>query len=141
DVALEALELRPLDWALAEALAEGLQVQLSPGAKLRVRDAFARLESRLGRWPAELVPGADLLADVAPEDPIADLGVHPLLQPDASLLDGEVRDAAVGVEPVRRVAGAGRAGVEAACAGAAVVGREGRIGRKLDIHDEFADEE
>ncbi len=67
------------------------------------------------------VPGADLLADVAAERPVAE--PRPALRRDrAAVLDRPVGDAAVGVEPAGRRQGAGRAGVEAA----RCTGRRGR---------------
>src|SRR5690606_34221829 len=59
----------------------------------------------------------------------------------AAVLDGPVRDTAGSVDLVGAVEGTGGAGVDAAGAGAAVVGAEGVVRREGDVHDEFADEE
>jgi hypothetical protein len=69
------------------------------------------------------IPGADVLADVAAEDLAADGGAE-IFRDASLLLDGEVGDAARGVHLVRGDEGVGRAGIDAARAGAAAVGRD-----------------
>ena len=71
------------------------------------------------------IPRADVLADVAAEDLAADGGAE--ICGNASLLfDGEVRDAAGGIHLMRGDERVGGAGVDAAGAGAAAVGRDGK---------------
>src|SRR5437764_981970 len=81
-----------------------------------------------------LVPGADLLADVAAEHPVAHSGTQ-LGRDWAAVLDREVRDAAGGVELTRADDRLRRAGVEARAAGAAVLVYE-RIGWQLGRGDD-----
>ena len=69
------------------------------------------------------VPGADVLADIAAEDLPAD-GLAKLLGDGALLLDGEVGDAARGVHLVRGHERVGGAGVDAARAASAAIGRD-----------------
>ena len=73
------------------------------------------------------VPGADLLADVAPEDPVANQGTG-LLRHFAPMLDRPVADAPGGVQDMGGRQRTRRAGVEAAPAVAAKVLGE-RLGR------------
>src|SRR5277367_6179629 len=69
------------------------------------------------------IPGADVLADVAAEDLAADGGTE-IFRDASLLLDCEVGDAAGGIHLVRGDEGVGGAGVDAAGAGAAAVGRD-----------------
>src|SRR5437867_4377258 len=85
------------------------------------------------------VPRADVLADVAAEDLAAETGALPV--GDGALqLDGQVADAARGVEDVRGGQGAGRARVEARGAAPAHVGAGG-VGKQLEVGDQLAEEE
>jgi hypothetical protein len=74
-----------------------------------IREAAAGAQAALG----DVVDGADLLADVAAEDVVADQRTQ-LQRDGAAVLDGEVRDAAAAIEHIRGDEGAGGAGVEAA---------------------------
>ena len=100
---------------------------------------MARREGRLDRHRSAAVPGADVLADVAAEDVRADAGAM-LLRNRAAQLDREVGDAERRVEPLPGHDGRGRAGVDAARAGAAAVGRR-RVRRDVERHQQFAQEE
>ena len=71
-----------------------------------------------------MIPGANILADVAAEDLAAD-AVAEIFGDGAALLDGQVGDAAGGVHLIRRE-GLRGAGVDAAGAGSAAVGSERR---------------
>ena len=72
------------------------------------------------------VPGADLLADVAAEDPVPHQLARRLRGSAPAVLDRPVADAAVAVEAVGLGEGAGRAGVQAAGAAPAEVGQRRR---------------
>src|SRR5690625_240140 len=89
--------------------------------------------------PGEFVPGADELAVVAAEDAVADRGPQ-LLRDGAFVFDGEVGDAAAGVEAVGRGDGPGGADVDAAGAAAAVGGRR-LVHRQREIKVDLAEEE
>src|SRR5690606_32756283 len=87
-----------------------------------------------------LIPGTDVVADVAAEDPPVEFllelaGNRPLL------LDGEIGDAPGGVENPGLHEGRRGAGIEAAGTGAAVVGGERRIRRELEVGEDRPDEE
>ena len=56
------------------------------------------------------------------------------------MLDGEIGDAAAGIEAIGRREGVGRADVEAGAAGAAMVGL-GIVGGQRDLGEDGAEEE
>ena len=85
------------------------------------------------------IEGADLLADVAAKDPVAD-GFVKFRWDRVAELDGEVGDAAGGVHFVGCREGVGRAGVEAGGALATMVG-DGSVGLEAERGDDFAQEE
>ena len=99
----------------------------------------ARCELRLAAGVGELVPRADREAVVAAVDAVADPAAQ-FARDRAFVLDGEVGDAAPGVEPVGRRKGAGRADVEAGPAGSAMVGFR-LVGRELEIGQDRAEEQ
>ena len=77
------------------------------------RPAFelAGVQARLARRRSETIPRADVLADVAAEDPFTDQG--PQLAGDgAAKFDREVGDAAARVDLLRSNDGLGRAGID-----------------------------
>ena len=84
------------------------------------------------------VPRADVLADVAAVEPVADLRLQ-LVVDLAAVFDGQVADAAPRVELVGRREGPGRAGTEAGPALAAMI-RLGSIEGKLDRKQKLAEE-
>jgi len=96
------------------------------------------LESRQVAHERLAVVGADVLADVAAED-VAAHGSAEVLRDGAAELDGEVGDAAAGVEEVGLDQGFSGAGVEAEGAGAAAVGL-GRGGFEFQVGDEQPEE-
>src|SRR5262245_54889086 len=98
------------------------------------------LEGEFARWRRLSVPGADLLADVAAEEPVADAR-PPLIGNGASQLDGQITDAAARVEDAGGGEGIGGTGVEAGSASAAVAGLEGRIRSQLDVQQQAGEEE
>ena len=78
------------------------------------------------------VPRTDLLADVAAEDPVLHAG--PQIGGDRPVVfDRKRADAPAGVEHTRLHEGAGRTGVEAGRAGAAVVHLDWRVGREFEV--------
>src|SRR5438105_2859570 len=77
-----------------------------------------------------LVPRANVLADVAAEEPVAE-GCAEFARDGAAELNREIADAARGVENVGLRESLRRTGVEAGAAGAAVVGGEGFVGLKF----------
>src|SRR3546814_3664849 len=81
----------------------------------------------------ELVPGACQLAVVATEDAIADQWTQGFIDA-AVVFDGEVADAAPGIDTIRCDDGAGRADVDAARAGAAM-----RAGRRVHRQRQVGD--
>src|SRR6185369_15318269 len=85
------------------------------------------------------VPRADLVADVAAEDPGAD-HLPRFRRERSAVLDGPVADAAVAVQAVRLREGAGGTGFEAAGAGPAEV-REGDVRRQVEREEKLAEEE
>lgn len=90
------------------------------------------LETGIGGVGGAAVPGADLLADIAAEEPVAH-SVAQLHRGEFARFDGEVRDAPAGVEHVRGREGVGGTGVEAAGAGAAVAGGVRGVVVQFDI--------
>src|SRR5688572_26062360 len=96
-----------------------VELGLGPGEELdqrRAIEAVPRLEIVLGAWLREPVPGTDQLAIVAAVHAVADKRAK-LLRDRALVLDGEVRDAATGIELVRTPDRLRRADVDAALAG------------------------
>src|SRR5207245_8452208 len=116
----EAGALRPPHGAPAEAGAERVAVEIEQLFE-RPRGARRR-ERRLARPRGLPVPGAHVLAHVAPEHPLPDRFPE-LLGNIAAVLDREVRDAPSRVEGVWPDERLGRAGVEARRARAASVGQ------------------
>ena len=102
--------------------------QFGTGAQLVVR-----------RGTGEAVPRADRQAVVAAVDAIAHQRAE-FVRDRAVMFDGEVGDAARRIEPVRRGERIGRADVEAARAGAAVV-RVRLVGRDIERGVDLAQEQ
>ena len=126
--ALPSLFARYSCFAPAEELDEVRRVEPVPDAEIR-----------LGRDPRELVPGADELAVVASEDPVADRGSQRLGN-RAVVLDREVGNAAARIELVGRRDRAGRAGGQAGAAAAAAV-RRARVYGERQVGEQFAEHE
>ena len=90
-----------------------------------------------------MIPGADILADVAAEDLAAD-GRAEFFGDGAALLDGEVGDAAGGVHLARGDEGVGGAGVDAAacrCRSGRRPGWAALVGGDLERGEDAAEEE
>ena len=96
----------------------------------------ARQEGGVGLIRGGAGVWADLLADIAAKDPVAEL--RPQLARDrAALLDGLEGEAARGVDGVGRDDGPGRAAIEADAAAAAVL-VEGRIRLQIELQQQLA---
>ena len=106
------------------------QIDTASGAELRHRGG---LRESLG-------PGANLIADVAAEDPTLHMGGD-VGRDGSAVLDGVVGEAAGGVEEPWLNECAGWACVEAASATTTMIGIERSIGRKLQVVDNTADYE
>ena len=139
DVSLKADALRPLDRAAAEPLPELLVAQLQQRKKLRRREVVALPERRLAALGALAVHRAHVLADVAPEDPVAHQRPH-LSGNRPPELDSQERDAAPVVDHEGRDDGAGRAVVDAPHAFAAILG-ERRVGLQLQVRDHVSQQD
>ena len=114
-VAEKAAPLRAGHRRLPEARAEARLVEREQRGQVR------RQRLGAGRVACLPVPRARLLAEVAAEDPVAELRAQ-LHGERAPVLDGQVREAAARVHGVAGPEGAGRAGGVAAGAGPAVIG-------------------
>lgn len=87
-----------------------------------------------------MVPRANLLADVAAKEVIAHH--RGLLRRVAALeLDGQVRDAPTRIQHVQFDEGGCGTGIQTARARAAVIRRERRVRRQLEVEEERAEEE
>ena len=122
--------------ALREVLLLGPAEELD---EVRGVEAVPDAEVRLGRDPRELVPGANELAIVAAEDPVADrwterLGNRPMV------LDRQVGNAAACVELIGRSDRTRRAGGHAGAAASAAV-RRARVDRERKVRKQFAEHE
>ena len=136
---------QPLTFRTPEGRAAKTPAELG----IRQRDKFhrvkrfqvrPRLQVRFAAPRRLAVPRAHLLAHVAAEQPVADSGPQ-FVRDRAAQLDGQVADAAPRVELIGRDERVGRTGVQARGAGAAVVGREGRVGLEREIEQQGAEEE
>jgi hypothetical protein len=142
DVAEEAAAFDAEDGAAGKTAFELGGADFEEGVKLvkvvvirRGRSEEAAFAGGLG----EAVPRADVEAFVAAVNAVADEGAE--FRGDGAFeFDGEVGDAAAGVELVGRGDGAGGAGVEAALASAAVIAL-GDVGLKLEAGDNFTEKE
>ena len=121
DIADESVTPRPLHGGSGKPAPERRVVE--------ARQFGERAGRKSSRWPepglaaglGELVPGADRKTIVAAEDPVADAGAQ--FGGDVVLvLDGQIGDAAPGIEPVGRRESVGRAD----CRGSAGRTRNGR---------------
>ncbi len=144
EVAEHGLPARPLEGGVAVAGLEARLVQrqqlLGPGYHRVVGHRPAGLQVGLVAGRGVPVPGTDLLADVAAEDPVAHL--RPELLGDRPLqLDGQVGDAAAGVQLPGAADGVGGAGLDAAGAAPAAIGLEGFVRRQLQGGEQLAQQQ
>src|SRR4051812_11185952 len=95
----------------------------------------SRGESRLARFRGFPVPGANVLADIATENPSVQVFGDGLGN-RAPMLDRPVAQATVRVELIRHGEGLCRAGVETTRAGPAVSVFPGRVVRQLTIDEQ-----
>ena len=139
DVAHEPIASGALDRRAGEAPPEAGVVQLDELRERRRAQIVARLQLGLACRAGELVPGADREAVVAAVDAIAHRGAElPRYVP--LVLDREIRDAAPGIELVRRRERVGRAHLQAGAAAAAMIGLR-RIGRQREVGEDLAEEQ
>src|SRR5512135_3035672 len=123
-----------------EPLIEGAHVQLELIDQIRLRSIGLGIKGGVAMGGSEAVPGADCLADVAAEDPIAK--ARPQGSGNILLeLDGQVGNAATRVDGTVWQDAIGRAGVDAARTGATLVCRERRIRLKLEIEKDLCQQE
>src|SRR5690606_10829894 len=123
-VAHESIAADTLDWRTREDLAETSVIEFRQVAQAWRGKLGPRQEAIVARAPRELVPRADRQAVVAAVDPVADRNAE-LAGNMLLVLDRQVRNAAPCIEPVGCRKGAGRANIEAAPAGAAMVALPG----------------
>src|SRR5258706_1187622 len=135
----EAAALGPLHRTAPEALPERGLVEAGQLLQRRGVESRTRLEGRATLTEALAVPGTDVLADVAAEDVAAE-PLAPVFRDSALDLDGQVADAARGVEDVRRGECLGGARLEAGRAAAAHVG-PWPVGGQLQVGHDLAQEE
>jgi hypothetical protein len=127
-----------LDRRAGETRPEGGIVEAGKFGQQRCRRPLARRIGGVGRL-RELVPGADRQAIVAAIDAVANQGAH--LARDRPLqFDGQIGNAAPGVELIRCREGRCGADVETAPAGTAMVAL-GLVGRQLQRGENSAEEE
>src|SRR5262249_30909093 len=100
----------------------------------------ARLKRRLSAERRFAVPGAHVLTDVAAEDPVPHARTQ-VRRDRLSQLDGQVADAAPGVQLIRTRGCLRGASIDASRTGAAVVGFEGLVRRKFDTKQQRPEEE
>lgn len=113
------------------------------GDRVQGRRNILRIGLKLGNvclLGESLVPGADILANVAPCYPALEMGGDRIRNLFGAVFDRVVGDAAVGIDDEGGADRLGGASVEAAGAGAAV-GRVGAIGGKLKVGQDFAQED
>src|SRR3712207_5613834 len=84
------------------------------------------LKCRLFAMRGAMVPRADVLTDVAAKQPIADAAAE-VVRDFATQLDGQIADAARGIEHVRLREGLGGAGIQASATRSAVFRRKGLV--------------
>ena len=139
DVPCETLEFRPLDGRALEETSVGLHVQTSPVGAAHGKEAGARMQAHLVRRTGKTHPRARLLATVATIDAVTQAGGC-LGRDFTAVLDGQVRQAATGVEVTRTGQCARRTGTQAAVARAAARGQR-RVIRQRAVDHQLAQEE
>ena len=138
--ATQALRTMPRHFARLTALLRNTALNSSceseaSHSSLRSEQAFARLECGERRDWRFAIPRADVLADVAADDGVADVRAK-FFRNFAAKLDGEIRDAAARVENVGLREGLRGASVEAARTRAAEIGRRRLAGPESGIESE-----
>src|ERR1035438_303841 len=122
DISPQAGETRALHRRTAEDSAKLFQAQARQPLQIGIHQPRPRLKLPRLRQRGFTVPRANVLTDIAAEHLPAHAGTQ-LFGNRAAFLDGEIRDAPGRVQLIRSREGIGRAGVEAARARAAAVGR------------------
>src|SRR5450631_422783 len=129
----------PVDGAAARVLHE---LRLAPRKhrdEPHLIQAMAHGEVTFASGAREFVPRANELTVIAAVDPIAN-GASKLDRDRSLELDGEIGNAAPGVESVGRDNGAGRTGGQTGRAAAAMRGSR-LVERQIDVHIDLAEEE
>ena len=112
------------DGTVFERGGEGLLVHLRQSQQRRGTGERGRLEAGFGGWSGLDVVGADVQAIVAAENPVAQLSPEVLgdRRFGAAQFDGQVGDAASGIDDVWLGDRAGRTGLDAERAASAEIG-------------------
>ncbi|MNR05656.1 hypothetical protein D3C85_1216990 [compost metagenome] len=97
-----------------------------------------RLEVAFTGGAGEAVPRADNLAVIATEHPVADQWPQ-VFRDRAFEFDGQVGNAASGIQHIGADEGVGRADVEAGTAPPAVFGGMGRVDRQRQVDEQFGE--
>ena len=139
DVAEESFPFGAVDWGVAKMLFEGGFVELSPVLEGELVEFWFGVGFHDLAFLGESVPGAGLEAVIAAEDSVADCGAQ-LGRNGAFEFDGEVGDAAAGVEDEGLGDGLGGAGGDASAASAAAVFFR-RVGGEFGGGEDFGEEE
>ena len=139
DVAEESFPLGAVDGGVAKMLFEGGFVELGPVLERELVEFWFGVGFHDSAFLGESIPRAGLEAVVAAEDSVADGGAQ-LGRDGAFEFDGEVGDAAAGVEDEGLGDGLGGAGGDAALASAAAV-FFGRVGGQFGGGEDFGEEE
>ena len=139
DVAEEASPFGAVDWGVAKTLFEGGFVELGPVLERELVEFWFGVGFHDLTFLGESVPGAGLEAVVAAEDSVADCGAQ-RGRDGAFEFNGEVGDAAAGVEDEGLGDGLGGAGGDAALASAASVSF-GRVWEEFCGGEDFGEEE
>src|SRR5262249_39913302 len=131
-VAEETLALGPLQRGPCELVAPDGRVELQPRDQVGLAPVGPRRERAESSGRGLAVPGTDVLADVAAEDPAVQV-LRGLILEGPPMLDRPVADALPRVELIRTHEGSGRAGIEASGAGPTVVRRVRTVIGQLQV--------
>ena len=139
DVAQESFPFGAVDWGVAKMSFEGGFVKLCPVLEGELVEFWFGMGFHDLAFLGESVPGAGFQAVIATEDSVADCGSQ-FGWDGAFEFDGEVGDAAAGVEDEWLRDGLGGAGGDASAASAAAVFFR-RVGGKFGGGEDFGEEE
>src|ERR1700686_374057 len=124
---------------IAKCPAKGFFIHFRQPGKVRMKRLYLRLKFRRlreRRVAGFVVPGTNVLADVAAKDVMSDrLAKFP--RNVAALLDGQISNATPGIEFARGHNGLRGTSVNAACAASATISG-GKIGRQVEGRENHA---